>query len=262
MEELLYFLRGKSTGVYGVDDVAGGEGVEGGCFCAQSVVAEGDGAESGLECQSDFVGSEVAFGSDEDEGVASGLAGGCEVDARDCRVTVGYDALCVGHHFDDFSEGCHGHDGGEGGFERLFHCCNGNFFESLDLDLAAFAAVAEEGYDGVDSDFGHFFNEPFHAVEVFGGGYGYCESVAPREWHGGRRDDFDCGVLGVCVDEATGVCRPFPVDDLHFVAFGHAQDSDGVARVAFGELGVGEDVGGKELYHDEIFLSLVDGLSD
>lgn len=99
-------------GVYGVDDVAGGEGVEGCCFCAQSVVAEGDGAESGLECQSDFVGGEVAFGPNEDEGVASWLAGGCEVDARDCRVAVSYDALCVGHHFDDFSEGCHGHDGG------------------------------------------------------------------------------------------------------------------------------------------------------
>ncbi len=220
---------GKSAGVYCVDDVAGGEGVEGCCFRAQSVVAEGDGAESGLECQSDFVGGEVALGADEDEGVASGLAGGREVDARDCGVAVGNDALRVGHHFDDFSEGGHGHDGGEGGFERLFHCCNGNFFESLGLDFAAFAAVTEEGDDGVDSDFSHFFDEPFHAVDVFGGGYGYCESVAPREWHGGRRYDFDRGVFGVCVDEATDVCRPFPVDNLHFVAFGHAQYSDGVA---------------------------------
>ena len=55
-----------------IHEVEGCEGVEGGGLGAQAVVAKGDGLEAECEAAAQLVGTEVAFGSDEHEGVGAG----------------------------------------------------------------------------------------------------------------------------------------------------------------------------------------------
>ena len=55
-----------------IHEVEGCEGVEGGGFGAQAVVTKGDGLEAEGEAAAQLVGTEVAFGADEDEGVGAG----------------------------------------------------------------------------------------------------------------------------------------------------------------------------------------------
>ena len=85
-----------SAGV-SVEDVAGRGGVEGGCLGAQTVVAESDGDDAGPQHALNLGGREVAFGADEDEGVAARRVGAGEVAALDGIVAVAHVALRVGH---------------------------------------------------------------------------------------------------------------------------------------------------------------------
>ena len=55
-----------------IHKVEGCEGVDGGGLGAQAVVAQGDGLEAEGEAAAQLVGTEVAFGADEHEGVGAG----------------------------------------------------------------------------------------------------------------------------------------------------------------------------------------------
>ena len=71
--------------LFSIHKVESGDGVEGGGFGAQACGAECDGLESLVQYGGYFIGAEIPFGADEDEGVGAGgveLAEGVALIAR------------------------------------------------------------------------------------------------------------------------------------------------------------------------------------
>ena len=106
-----------------------------------------------------------------------------------------------------------------------------------------------DGDYSVYAYFSEFFDYPFHAVDVFSGGDGYCYVTSPHRKHREALDNLDRCVTGLVVKKAASVTHSLSVNHLDGIAYACAQHFDAVLCLALGQGKGFVYVGSIELNH-------------